>query len=224
VISPAVTNRIEIAVTMNPLGRELAEEHRRDLYQKAADYRRSKAARATQRKARALRLTLRIRPIRASDAALLANLFARLSSASRLARYLYPKTHLSTNELRYFTEVDHYDHEALVAVTRVRAEPVGVARLVRNSDDPTTADVAVVVADEWQDRGVGTLLAYRLAARAVSIDVATFTALLAADNVRARRLLHKVGAPTVVERNAATVSYQVALPRGAPAATDCLGA
>src|SRR5262249_20428845 len=49
-----------------------------------------------------------IRPVRASDAPLLADGFARLSARSRLQRFLSPKHALSAAELRFLTDIDHY--------------------------------------------------------------------------------------------------------------------
>jgi RimJ/RimL family protein N-acetyltransferase len=150
------------------------------------------------------------------DSVLVADVFAGLSPESRLARFLVPKWRLSGAELRYFTEVDHHDHEALIAVTRLRGEAVGVARFVRDSQDPTSAEVALEVVDEWQGCGVGSLLVRRLAARARREGVAQFTALMSADNEGSRRLLSKAGDLTPVERDGATVTYRVALSPSAP--------
>jgi RimJ/RimL family protein N-acetyltransferase len=44
-------------------------------------------------------------------------------------------------------------------------QPVGIARLIQDPDDPVTADVAFTVADDWQGRGVGTALAEALLRR-----------------------------------------------------------
>jgi hypothetical protein len=59
-----------------------------------------------------------IRQVRSTDAPLLADGFARLSAASRQMRFLGVKKELSAAELRYFTDVDHHDHEALAALDR----------------------------------------------------------------------------------------------------------
>lgn len=56
-----------------------------------------------------------IRPVRHDDAALLAGGFDRLSAQSRRFRFLTAKNFLSPSELRYLTEIDHHDHEALGA-------------------------------------------------------------------------------------------------------------
>jgi hypothetical protein len=57
-----------------------------------------------------------IRPVQPSDAPLLVDGFARLSAHSRQMRFLRRKDELSAAELRYFTDVDHHDHEALGAL------------------------------------------------------------------------------------------------------------
>ena len=77
-----------------------------------------------------------IRQVRGSDAPLLADGFARLSARSRQMRFLSPKHTLSAAELRFFTEVDHYDHEAIGALSPANGRGVGIARYVRDVDDP----------------------------------------------------------------------------------------
>jgi hypothetical protein len=62
-----------------------------------------------------------IRQVQGADAPLVADGFARLSARSRQLRFLSPKTELSPAELRYFTDVDHHDHEALGAGSPRRA-------------------------------------------------------------------------------------------------------
>jgi hypothetical protein len=93
-----------------------------------------------------------IRPVRSTDAALLADGFARLSAASRQMRFLGVKKALSAAELRYFTDVDHHDHEALGALDRADGRGVGIARYIRDADDPQAAEIAVTIVDDWQGR------------------------------------------------------------------------
>jgi len=76
-----------------------------------------------------------IRPLRGTDAPLLADGFARLSLRSRHMRFLTPKAELSAAELHYLTEVDHHDHEALGAVDHADGRGVGVARYIRSADN-----------------------------------------------------------------------------------------
>ena len=135
-----------------------------------------------------------VRPIRADDKRLLEQGLANLSARSVERRFLAPKPRFSRAELRYLTEVDGRDHVALVAEspTQPARRLVGVARFVRLPDDPAAAEAAIVVADDWQGRGVGSVLARELAARARGLGVRRFTATMASDNEPARRLLQKL--------------------------------
>ena len=112
-----------------------------------------------------------IRPVQGTDAPLLADGFARLSARSRQMRFLGTKNELSPAELRYFTDIDHYDHEALGAVDRANGRGVGVARYVRSAQDARSAEIAVTVVDEWQGRGLGTELLAQLSERARDEDI-----------------------------------------------------
>src|SRR4051795_2775411 len=139
-------------------------------------------------------LAVRIRPIRVDDAELLKDGFARMSENSRRLRFFVSKKRLSEKEVRYLTQIDHHNHEALVAVSRLRGRGLAVARFIRDPADPDAAEVAVAVVDEWQARGLGTALTNRLAARARCEGVHRFTATVLEENDGARRLLPKIGA------------------------------
>ena len=151
-----------------------------------------------------------IRQVRSTDAPLLADGFARLSPRSRRMRFLSAKTTLSAAELRYFTEVDHHDHEAIGALSAADGRGVGIARYVRDADDPQAAEIAVTVVDDWQGRGLGTELLSRLSGRARQAGIHRFTALVAAENVAVAGLARKLGA-CLVGRGPGTVEYEVAL-------------
>jgi RimJ/RimL family protein N-acetyltransferase len=66
---------------------------------------------------------------------------------------------------------------------------IAVARFVTLSDDPEAAEVAIVVGDRWQRRGLGSLLAASLAREARESGIRRFTATMAADNLPAHRLM-----------------------------------
>ena len=151
-----------------------------------------------------------IRQVRSTDAPLLADGFARLSPRSRWMRFLGAKTTLSAAELRYFTEVDHHDHEAIGALSAADGRGVGIARYVRDADDPQAAEIAVTVVDDWQGRGLDTKLLSRLSDRARQAGIHRFTALVAAENVAAAGLARKLGA-CLAGRGPGTVEYEVAL-------------
>ncbi|HEV2537237.1 MAG TPA: GNAT family N-acetyltransferase [Streptosporangiaceae bacterium] len=151
-----------------------------------------------------------IGPVRSTDAPLLADGFARLSERSRRLRFLGRKNTLTEADLRYFTDVDHHDHEALGAVDQVRGGGVGIARYVRDREDPGAAEIAVTIVDDWQGRGLGTELLARLSDRACQEGIGRFTALVAADNAAVAGLLRSSGAG-LVRRGFGTVEYQIDL-------------
>lgn len=154
--------------------------------------------------------TVLIRQVRGTDAPLLADGFARLSARSRRMRFLGTKTTLSAAELRYLTEVDHHDHEALGALSPAGERGVGIARYIRDPGDPGAAEIAVTIADDWQGRGLGTELLTWLSDRARQAGIGRFTATVSADNVAMTRLLWKMGAE-LTGRCRGTVDYEVAL-------------
>jgi RimJ/RimL family protein N-acetyltransferase len=151
-----------------------------------------------------------IRQVRSTDAPLLADGFARLSPRSRRMRFLGAKTTLSAADLRYFTEVDHHDHEAIGALSAADGRGVGIARYIRDADDPQAAELAVTVVDDWQGRGLGTELLSCLSDRARQAGIHRLTALVAAENVAMAGLARKLGA-CLAGRGPGTVEYEIAL-------------
>jgi RimJ/RimL family protein N-acetyltransferase len=132
-------------------------------------------------------LELLLRPLRPNDKRRLQQAFERLSPETRYRRFFAPLENLSDQDLRYLTEVDHHDHEAIAAVNPENGMIVGVARYVR-SDDPTEAEVAVVVGDPWQGHGVATMLLQQLVGRARDEGIDHFVALVMSDNTEALEL------------------------------------
>jgi GNAT superfamily N-acetyltransferase len=156
--------------------------------------------------------TLLIRPISPDDKQQLVEGFRRLGERSRYRRFLSPHEHLSEAELRYLTEVDHHDHEALIAIDPDSDAGVGVARYVRSRSEPSAAELAVAVVDNWQGRGVGGRLAAALADRAREEGITSFTALVLADNQLMLNLLHDLGRVRVLRSELGTVELTVDLP------------
>ena len=137
---------------------------------------------------------VQIRPIRPDDKGMLADGLRRLSPQSAQRRFLTPKRSFSRAELRYLTEVDGLDHVAYVAEhpSSPTRRLIAVGRFVRHFDDRDAAEVAIVVADDWQRRGVGSLFAKRLATRARLTGIRRFTATMSSENVAAHKLMHKL--------------------------------
>jgi RimJ/RimL family protein N-acetyltransferase len=151
-----------------------------------------------------------VRQVHREDVPLLADGFLRLSTESRRLRFLTDKPHLSDAELRYFTHVDHHDHEAIGALDEETGRGLGVARYIRSAKDPTEAEVAVTVVDDWQHRGLGTELLKRLNERAREEGVRTFTALVDVENDAVLGLMRSLGAEVEVRHyDPGAVDYRV---------------
>ena len=164
-----------------------------------------------------------IRQVQSADAPLLADGFARLSDKSRRMRFLARKDQLSAAELRYFTDVDHHDHEALGALDQADGRGVGVARYIRDAEDPHAAEIAITIVDDWQGRGLGTELLTRLSARARSEGIHRFIALVADDNKVMAGLLRNMSA-SLVGRSPGAVEYEITLmPLGKSATSPAAG-
>ena len=142
-----------------------------------------------------------LRPIRAQDRQRLAEGMARLSPRSRYLRFHTEVEELSEEQLDYLSQVDHVDHEAIIAIDLDHPEipGVGIARYVRERSDPTIAEAAVTVADEYQGKGAGTLLLGALAARARENGISGFRSFVLVVNRAMLELFDDLGADRQIE-------------------------
>jgi ribosomal protein S18 acetylase RimI-like enzyme len=129
-----------------------------------------------------------IRLLRNGDTATVAALFERLGSRSRARRFCGAKPRLSDHELEILARVDA-DHHVLVGYVDGDPQPIGIARLVR---DGRAAEVAFEVADDYQSRGIGTVLTRELAADARAAGITELQATVCGDNPPAVSLLARV--------------------------------
>jgi GNAT superfamily N-acetyltransferase len=127
-----------------------------------------------------------IRPLRNGETAAVQAVFDRLGPRSRLLRFGGAKTVLTDGDLRHLTRVDG-DHHVLAALAQ--GEPIGIARLVRDGDE---ADVAFAVADDWQNHGVGSILADRLARDARAAGIVRLRATMQAENKASLKLMRRM--------------------------------
>lgn len=127
-----------------------------------------------------------VRPLRNGDASVVQAVFDALGPASRLLRFNGAKNALTRADLALLTRVDA-DHHVLVAWHG--GTPVGIARLARDGE---CAEVAFAVADAWQGRGVGSVLAERLAADARAAGIRRLRADVKPGNVRSLSLLRRL--------------------------------
>jgi len=123
--------------------------------------------------------TVHVRPISPDDADRLVEFHAGLSQQTVYFRFFTAKPTLSPPQVEHFTHVDHHDRVALVAALGERL--VAVARYDR-TPGADSAEVAFVVSDEHQGRGIGTALLEHLAAAARERGITRFVATTLPDN------------------------------------------
>jgi len=136
---------------------------------------------------------VRIRQVRPDDAPAMVRAYANLGEQSRYRRFFTVMPELPEATVKAAVEVDHTDHEALVAVPLLSAEIVGECRFIRLLDQPDTAEVGVTVVDAWQGRGLGSALLARLGERALEAGIEYFTAEVLAENRTMLALLPSLG-------------------------------
>jgi RimJ/RimL family protein N-acetyltransferase len=129
-----------------------------------------------------------LRPIRPDDAGALTALYDRLSPESAYQRFFTMMRRLPTEWARILANVDHDRRAAIVAVGP-DGELVGVARYGWDAGSDE-AEIAVVVQDAWQGRGLGRILLTALLAHADGRGITRFRAYILADN---HRMLHLIG-------------------------------
>jgi RimJ/RimL family protein N-acetyltransferase len=152
--------------------------------------------------------TVRVREIEPSDADALVRFHERLSPDSVRMRYFSAHPHLSQIETTRLTTVDHRDREAFIA--ELDGEIVGVGRYERSGADGD-AEVAFVVADDWQGCGLGPHLLRRLADHARACGFRRLTASTFAHNRPMLAVFHRSGLPLTKRLDAGIVDVAMVL-------------
>jgi acetyltransferase len=137
-----------------------------------------------------------IRPIRPEDAALEGPFTASLSARTRRFRFMEELKQLSRDLLLRFTQLDYDQELALIAVLEPAGErpetQIGVARYVRNPDGQS-CEFALVVADAWQGKGLGTRLMQELIQAAIARGYREMRGDVLADNADMLQLMRDLG-------------------------------
>ena len=137
---------------------------------------------------------VRLRPIRPSDAALEAEFIGRVSEESMYYRFFRPRKALTDEELHYFTNVDYQKRMAFVALHDGDIVAVGrYDQLEVDDEDGTAAEVAFLVEDAHQGRGLGTLLLQHLAMYARLHGIEFLRAYVLSDNRRMLEMFRSAG-------------------------------
>jgi RimJ/RimL family protein N-acetyltransferase len=154
---------------------------------------------------------LLVRPIAATDKQLLATAYARMSDDSRRRRFLTAASALTAGDLVYFTEVDHHRHEAMVGIDPASGALIGAAHYVRVPETDGDAELSAEVIDEWQRRGVATVLLAALTDRARKEGVRRFVAIVSEENRPVIDMLERAGATRC--RVAGELAYAIDVPQ-----------
>jgi GNAT superfamily N-acetyltransferase len=133
---------------------------------------------------------VRIRPIRPDDEPRLVALYGRLSEHTAYQRFFTLTRRLPPSWFHFFANVDYRRRLALVGEhdTAEGPEILGVGRY-EPTDEEAVAELALVVEDGWQGRGLGTLLLQQIIDAGEARGIARFRAYVLADNDRMLRLL-----------------------------------
>jgi GNAT superfamily N-acetyltransferase len=129
-----------------------------------------------------------IRPVALGDEDGLREMFSRISRETIHKRFHLPMPHVPDGMLTYLADVDHYDKVALIAL--VGDEIVGHSMYARQ--EGREAEMAIVVEDRWQSKGIGRLLLARLAEEAGKRGIESFTGTVLGENRDALRFLSSV--------------------------------
>ncbi len=136
---------------------------------------------------------VRIRPILPEDETRLVTLYGRLSQHTAYQRFFTVMNRLPPDWAHYFANVDYRRRMALVVERDLewRPELIGVARY-EPSDEEDTAEVALVVQDYWQGKGLGTLLLEEILRAGEANGIRQFRAYVLADNRRMLAMLSRL--------------------------------
>lgn len=163
-----------------------------------------------------------MRAVHRDDLQMLIEGLTKLGPESRRLRFLTAKTHFSSTELRYLTELDHRNHDAIGA-RDADGHGLGIARFIRDPEHPEVAEIAVAVVDDWQGRGLGSALLSRIYARARQEGIERILALVDEGNEAMTALLQSLGGEIrIVAHDHGAISYEITLLREVPEADQPL--
>jgi RimJ/RimL family protein N-acetyltransferase len=153
-----------------------------------------------------------ILPFRPVPRAAIEKAYDELSPESRFHRFLSSAPHLTDSMFHHLVEeVDGVDHIALLLVLEPDEGPesiIGVARIIRYQEEPTSADVAVTIRDKWHGQGAATALLAALM-RQRPAGVTRIVTVVSADNIAGLAMLRRLGPCVVTPAGHGTVKVVV---------------
>lgn len=152
-------------------------------------------------------------PIRPGDAPALQAFHRGLSDRTKHQRFLGIVPALSDERARRCTDLDGIRRFALVAYRPTAPGEIVAVGRCEGLPDPCAAELAIVVADRWQHRGLGFALMQRLVAAARRRHIRVACGFVAAENRPMLRLLRKLGLPlrTVIDRGVLAIELDLGM-------------
>ncbi len=160
-----------------------------------------------------------VRAIKASDKDLLQQLMKDVSAESRYFRFFCAKKVLTSQELKYFTELDFDSHIGLiVSLCDKKETPIAVGRYITQTEDEVSgegkagAELALLVGEDYQRQGIGNILLDHLAQIAITKGVSEFVCYIMPENSKMLSFLRHSKYPTNrLKRSASVISMTVDL-------------
>jgi acetyltransferase len=161
--------------------------------------------------------TLSVRTATPADAPLLAHLLAHLSDRTSQLRFFraLKNIELICDEAVRMATGGPQRHAVLVATIEVQGaeHAVAVAELAHDPTNPALAEFAVVVRDDYQREGLGTIISRMLLQLATLRGVQTLRGTMLAENRAIHRLVRGLGAPYTAETSRGETTVQIGLAR-----------
>jgi acyl-CoA hydrolase/GNAT superfamily N-acetyltransferase len=158
-----------------------------------------------------------VRPLRVTDEEALQDLFYRLSDESTYNRFMQFKRSHPHEEMLELVNLD-YEHNVALVVIDPDSPARDILALCRYDVDPATrlADIAFVVRDDWQRKGLGTLLMRRMTEIAKERGLAGFSADVLSTNALMLGVFQKSGLELRTELDAGVYSVKMYFPEPVP--------
>lgn len=136
-----------------------------------------------------------IRPLLANDREIMRRFFANLSDDARYQRFMGPKRQISEGLLTLLSDTDQKSHVAYLASVCVpdRELMVAEARYVADDKNPSAGEMAIAVADDWQNRGLATRLLEQLERQAVRNGIRRLDCITLQTNHGMKQLAERCG-------------------------------
>jgi len=148
---------------------------------------------------------IEIRALRREDEADMLAAVERTSAQSLQRRFFVMKRYFSEKERAFFMDIDFKDHVAIVALAEESGRKIVAAGGRYIVFEPGRAEMAFVVIDAWQGRGIGSILMRHLAKIANDAGLQELTAEVLPENAAMRKVFEKFGFKPAAHRDPQTI-------------------